>query len=112
MGLSTSTKTFDARVKESLDDTFMQNAVAKAQDDQWIKRETSREKLGNWEEWRDLGEQIRQHTLENLDFYLEQFSDNVTKNGGKVFFASTEKEATDYVKDVIRQKNAKKNCEV
>ncbi|KGL39652.1 iron-sulfur cluster-binding protein [Listeria sp. SHR_NRA_18] len=108
MGLSTSTKDFDTRVKESLDDAFMQKAVAKAQDDQWVKRETSRENLGNWEEWRDLGEQIRQHTLENLDFYLEQFSDNVTKNGGKVFFASTEQEATDYVKDVIRQKNAKK----
>lgn len=108
MGLSTSTKPFQERVEEGIQDSFMRKAVAKSQDDQWVKREASREKLGNWEEWREVGEQIRQHTLENLDYYLEEFSKNVVKNGGTVFFAQTEKEATDYVKTVVEQKQAKK----
>ena len=60
-------------------------AVAKAQDAQWEKREGAREALGNWPQWRELGEQIRQHTIQYLPDYLEEFSDNVAKRGGKVF---------------------------
>lgn len=108
MALSTSEKDFKTRIEDSMNDTFMRKAVAKSQDDQWVKRETSRKELGNWEEWREVGEQIRQHTLSHLDYYLEQFAENVTKKGGKVFFARTEKEATDYVEEVVRAKQAKK----
>lgn len=88
MALSTSEKDFKSRIEDSMNDTFMRKAVAKSQDDQWVKRETAREELGNWQEWRDVGEQIRQHTLMHLDYYLEQFADNVEKKGGKVFFCS------------------------
>ena len=34
-----------------------------------------------------LGEEIRQHVLNNLDFYLHELSENVAKRGGHVFFA-------------------------
>lgn len=44
-------------------------------------------------QWRELGEQIRQHTIQYLPDYLEEFSDNVAKRGGKVFFAQTAEEA-------------------
>lgn len=108
MGLTTSTKPFKERIADSKKDEFMQKAVAKAQDAQWIKREGAREKLGNWEEWRDLGEAIRQHTVAYLPDYLEQFSDNVAKQGGHVFFAQTAQEAQDYVKKIILEKEAKK----
>jgi L-lactate dehydrogenase complex protein LldF len=108
MGLSTSTKTFSERIEDSKKDTFMQKAVAKAQDDQWLKREGARAELGNWSQWRELGEQIRQHTIAYLPDYLEQFSDNVAKQGGHVFFAQTAEEANDYVKQIVLQKQAKK----
>ncbi|MFC0234251.1 LutB/LldF family L-lactate oxidation iron-sulfur protein [Vagococcus entomophilus] len=108
MGLKTSTKTFDERLQASIEDTFMQKAVAKAQDDQWVKREGAREELGHWEMWRELGEQIRKETIAYLPDYLEQFSDNVEKNGGHVFFAQTEEEARDYVRKVTLEKQAKK----
>lgn len=108
MGLTTSMKPFKERIADSKKDEFMQKAVAKAQDAQWIKREGAREKLGNWEEWRDLGEAIRQHTVAYLPDYLEQFSDNVAKQGGHVFFAQTAQEAQDYVKKIILEKEAKK----
>ena len=86
----------------------MQQAVAKAQDTQWVKREGARDKLGNWEEWRELGEQIRQHTIAHLPNYLEQFSDNVAKQGGHVYFAQTAEEANEYVKQIVLEKEAKK----
>ncbi|GBG95929.1 LutB/LldF family L-lactate oxidation iron-sulfur protein [Lactococcus termiticola] len=107
MGLSTSTKTFAERVEDSKKDEFARKAVAKAQDAQWDKRETAREELGNWQEWRDIAESIRQHTLTHLPHYLEEFSDNVAKRGGHVFFAQTAEEAKNYVRDVIVEKNAK-----
>lgn len=108
MGLTTSKKSFKERLEDSKKDVFMQKAVAKAQDDQWIKREGAREELGHWEQWRELGEQIRQHTISYLPDYLEQFSNNVAEQGGKVFFAQTAEEATEYVKKVVLEKNAKK----
>ena len=108
MGLKTSDLSFEDRVKRSIDDKFMQAAVRKSQDDQWVKRESSREQLGNWEQWRELGEQIRKETIAYLPDYLEQFADNVEKNGGHVFFAQTEQEAQDYVKKITLEKQAKK----
>lgn len=108
MGLKTTDAPFDERIKRSKEDKFMQQAVAKAQDTQWIKREGARQKLGNWSEWRELGESIRQHTIQYLPDYLREFSDNVTKSGGHVFFAQTAEEANDYVKKVVLEKKAKK----
>lgn len=108
MGLSTSNKPLSERIEESKKDVFMQKAVAKAQDAQWEKREGAREALGNWPQWRELGEQIRQHTIQYLPDYLEEFSDNVAKRGGKVFFAQTAEEANEYVKQVVLEKKAKK----
>ena len=95
MSISTSDKPFLERVKESEQDKFMQASVAKSQDAQWDKREASRKELGNWPQWRDLGEQIRQHVIKYLPDYLEEFSDNIEKRGGHVYFAKTDKEATE-----------------
>ncbi|RHH68132.1 MULTISPECIES: LutB/LldF family L-lactate oxidation iron-sulfur protein [Vagococcus] len=108
MGLTTSTKPFKERLEDSKKDVFMQQAVAKAQDEQWVKREGARDKLGNWQEWRELGESIRQHTIAYLPDYLEQFSDNVAKQGGHVYFAQTAEEANEYVKQIVLEKKAKK----
>ena len=71
-------------------------------------RALAAEKLGNWEQWREMGMDIRNHVLENLDYYLQQLSDNVEKNGGHVFFARTSEEATAYIEGIIQKKNAKK----
>lgn len=108
MGLITSNQSLKERIEASKEDVFMQQAVAKAQDDQWQKREEARAALGNWSQWRELGEQIRQHTIQYLPDYLEEFSDNVAKRGGHVFFAQTAEEAQDYVKHVVLAKKAQK----
>ncbi len=78
MSIVTSDKPFLERVKESEQDKFMQASVAKAQDAQWDKREASRHELGNWPQWRDLGEQIRQHVIKYLplNFQVKCNDDN------------------------------------
>ncbi|GAF65882.1 hypothetical protein BTS2_2781 [Bacillus sp. TS-2] len=99
---------FNGRVDKGVKDTFMRNAVVSAQERLKNGRIHAAEELGNWEEWRDLSEEIRQHTLENLDYYLEQLADEVQKQGGHVFFAQTGEEANEYIKQVVQQKEAKK----
>ena len=108
MGLKTSELSFDERVKNAKKDKFMRASVAKAQDAQFEKRTRAREQLGHWNEWRELGEQIRQHAVKHLPDYLEEFSENVQKNGGHVYFAKTDVDATAYIKQVAREKNVKK----
>ncbi|WP_066304324.1 LutB/LldF family L-lactate oxidation iron-sulfur protein [Bacillus sp. FJAT-29814] len=99
---------FIERVDKGIHNNFMRGAVAGAQDGMDIKRRTATEELENWEDWRSHGEEIRQHVLEHLDYYLEQLSENIAKRGGHVFFAQTKDEATRYICDIVKQKNAKK----
>ncbi|WNF37622.1 LutB/LldF family L-lactate oxidation iron-sulfur protein [Bacillaceae bacterium IKA-2] len=108
MGIKIGDDKFNTRVDKAINDDFMRKAVVGAQERMQGRRLDSITALGNWEDWRNLAEEIRQHTLENLDFYLEQLTENVVKNGGNVFFAETAEEANDYIKGVVLNKNAKK----
>lgn len=108
MGLSISDEKFKGRVEEGINDDFMRGAVRSAQERLQTNRLAAANELGNWEEWRSLGEEIRQHVLNNLDYYLYQLSENVSKRGGHVFFAQTAEEASQYIKEVVQKKTRKK----
>ncbi|WP_434144912.1 LutB/LldF family L-lactate oxidation iron-sulfur protein [Photobacterium leiognathi] len=108
MSMKTSNQKFKDRIHVKMKDESMRAAVANAQERMFKNRAIAAEKLGNWEEWREMGMDIRNHVLENLDYYLQQLSDNVEKNGGHVYFAATAEDATNYIEKIIQQKNAKK----
>ncbi|WP_257348881.1 LutB/LldF family L-lactate oxidation iron-sulfur protein [Pseudalkalibacillus decolorationis] len=99
---------FFGRVDKGLRNSFMRNAVVSAQERLKGAKLNAAEELGDWEEWRNLSEEIRQHTLENLDYYLEELTENVCKQGGHVFFAQTAEEANEYITRVSKEKKAKK----
>lgn len=108
MSMKISDKKFNERLDVGIHDGAMRRSVSSAQERLLTRKLSAAEELGNWEKWRDLGEQIRQHTLENLDYYLMQLSDNVAKRGGHVFFAKTKEEAAQYIQEVAERKKAKK----
>ncbi|PTJ21714.1 LutB/LldF family L-lactate oxidation iron-sulfur protein [Staphylococcus simulans] len=108
MGMRIGEKTFKEAFKVEKQNKFMRGAVSSAQDGLRVKKLKAQEELGNWEEWRQLSAEIRQHTLENLDYYLNQLSENVAKLGGHVYFAETKEEASNYIAEVVKKKNAKK----
>lgn len=108
MGIKIGSAPFKERVQQGINDSFMRGAVSSAQGRFRTRKQDAAEELGNWEEWRKHGEEIRQHTLEHLDYYLELLSENVSKRGGHVFFAQTAEEANEYITNVIKKKNAKK----
>lgn len=108
MSMKTSDVNFKQRIDVQMKDDFMRKSVANAQERMFTNRQIAADKLGNWEEWREMGMDIRNHVLENLDYYLHQLSEKVLDNGGHVFFAKTAQEATDYVEQIIQAKDAKK----
>ncbi|GGN92224.1 LutB/LldF family L-lactate oxidation iron-sulfur protein [Saccharibacillus kuerlensis] len=108
MSMQTDKRDFDTRTADGIGDAFMRGAVGSAQDSLKTRRLTAATSLGDWERWRELGQQIRQHTLENLDYYLEQMADNVERRGGHVYFARTKEEASGYIRDVVQSKQATK----
>ena len=61
----------------------------------------------NWEEMRDQARAVKNHTLENLDHYLEMVERNVTKTGCKLFFAADDEAACRYVIDVARSRGVR-----
>lgn len=107
MSLKTSNEKFKSRVEKEVQNTFMRGAVSKAQETIQGRKQTVTDELGNWEEWRNHGEEIRQHVLENLDYYLYQLSEQVSIRGGHVFFAQTAEEASTYISDLAKKKEAK-----
>ncbi|MCK3658754.1 amino acid dehydrogenase [Pasteurellaceae bacterium Pebbles2] len=108
MTLKTSNLAFKKRVDEQIHNDIMRKAIVMAQERIGTNRQKMVDELGHWEEWRDLSKQIRNHVLANLDAYLYQLSEKVIENGGKVYFAETAEEATNYIRQVALEKNAKK----
>lgn len=108
MAMKTSDDRFNKRVSKELENTFMRGAVSSAQERFQTRRLQQADELGHWEEWRSHGEEIRQHILANLDYYLYQLSENVANRGGHVYFAKTAEEATSYIQQIAEKKQAKK----
>jgi L-lactate dehydrogenase complex protein LldF len=56
---------------------------------------------------RALAGRIKAHTLDHLDYYLEQMEANVIKNGGQVHWAATAEEANELIVEIARRNNCK-----
>jgi len=57
---------------------------------------------------RQLAGDIKQHTLDHLDYYLHQLGTNVEKNGGVVHFAKDGAEAKRIILDIATQEDTKR----
>jgi len=108
MSIKTSDLSLNERLEKELGDAFMRKSIGSAQDLLNNKRNMAFEELGNYEQWRDMAGAIRAHTLENLDFYLNQFADKASENGAHVTFTRTAGEATDTALAILKAKGAKK----
>ena len=60
-----------------------------------------------WEEWREEARNIKIHTLDHLDYYLELLHDNVTAAGGQVHFAVDAEEANSIVSHLVQSRGLK-----
>lgn len=107
MAILYDTKPFKERVVNALADDFKHQAIETAQDMFQGKRVNIVAGVPAWEEFRTQAAAIRDHVLDNLDYYLAQFSENAEKAGAKVYFAQTDREAVQQAIEIFQQVGAK-----
>jgi L-lactate dehydrogenase complex protein LldF len=93
---------FPAAAKAVLDDTQLRKNVRHATEVIQNKRARVVGEMPDWQQLREAGRQIRTHTMENLDFYLEEFERNCTKAGGVVHWARDAAEAKQIVTALVK----------
>ncbi|QFU75302.1 iron-sulfur cluster-binding protein [Halioglobus maricola] len=72
-----------------------------------LLRDAAMDELGEFEALRQHNKRIRQHTLDNLDYYLARFELEATNNGNQVHFADTGAELNSIVLDICQQHSAR-----
>jgi L-lactate dehydrogenase complex protein LldF len=93
---------FPMAARAALGDTQMRKNVRHATDVIQTKRARVVGEMPDWQQLREAGKQIRQHTMEHLDFYLEQFEANCTRAGGVVHWARDAEEAKRIVTGLVK----------
>jgi L-lactate dehydrogenase complex protein LldF len=86
-------------------DERLKRAVNNAVMRQYTGRQLRLAELPDSDRLRTLAGDIKQHTLDHLDYYLEQFAANVERNGGHVHFASTADDARRIILDIAARSN-------
>ncbi|HEY8665488.1 MAG TPA: LutB/LldF family L-lactate oxidation iron-sulfur protein [Tepidisphaeraceae bacterium] len=98
---------FHALSTKAAGDERLKRAINSAVLRQYTARETSLLQLPDSDRLRTLAGEIKQHTLDHLDYYLEQLRDAVQRNGGQVHFAATGEEAKRIILDIALKANCK-----
>ena len=98
--------TFPMAAKAMLGDTQLRKNVRHATDVIQAKRARVVGEMPDWQELREAGRQIRQHTMEHLDFYLEEFEANCTRAGGVVHWAKDAEEARQIIVRLVKSSGA------
>jgi L-lactate dehydrogenase complex protein LldF len=98
---------FRQRIARDMDDARLIEAVHRTTFHKLEAVAVSKERFGNFEAVCELAAQIKQHTLENLPRYLEQFATAAERNGTRVHFAADARAACQMVCEIARRNDAK-----
>lgn len=90
------------RSHAALDDSVLQGALKNATHLFIDRRREAVKSVSDWEGLRVRARQVKEHTINHLDYYLEQLVENVTKLGGAVFWASTGADVNRYIIDLAQ----------
>ncbi|MBU6499192.1 MAG: lactate utilization protein, partial [Rhodospirillales bacterium] len=98
---------FKENAGHALADAGLQKALARTRPQHPAKRAAAVAALPEFEALRDIGRDIKNHTLANLDFYLETWAANVERAGGQVHWCSTADDARAAVLEICRKAGAR-----
>ena len=98
---------FKDNAHEALQDEQLQKALSNVRQGFIDKRAAVAAKLPEFEALRDSARDIKNHTLANLDLYLETWENKVQDAGGHVYWARTAEEARQAIVDICRKAGAK-----
>ena len=72
------------------------------------KRDLAIKELPEWESLREAANRIKNHTISNLKYYLEEFEKNATANKIEIFWAKDAKEHNEIIKSLLEDIGAKR----
>jgi len=98
---------FKENAKAALADPDLQNALAFVEVNFIARRREVAGRLPEFEALRDSARDIKNHTLANLDLYLEAYEERLTAQGGELHYAATADEARRIILDICRGLGAK-----
>lgn len=98
---------FEAGAGAALADPRLQRALTDVSGGFAAARERAVAALPEFAALRDIARDIKDHTLANLDLYLEEFERNATAAGTSVHWASTARDACDIVLEICRAADAR-----
>jgi len=94
---------FPIAAKAMLGDAQLRKNVRHATEVIQAKRARVVGEMPDWQALREAGRQIRSHTMENLDYYLEEFERNCTRAGGVVHWARDAEEARRIIVRLVKE---------
>jgi len=97
----------EANAAAALADRRLQRALAEVPGGFAAARERAKAALPEFEALRRAARDIKDHTLANLDLYLEEFEDNATAARTKVHWAPTAAAASDIILAICRESAAR-----
>jgi L-lactate dehydrogenase complex protein LldF len=98
---------FKQNAARALNDVQLQKALGNVKQGFIDKRRMAADKLPEFEALRDAARDIKNHTLEHLDLYLEAYEEKVKASGGHVHFARDATEARDIILNICRGAGAR-----
>jgi len=98
---------FKENAHEALQDAPLQKALNNLRTGFIERRALAAAELPEFEALRDSARDIKKHTLQHLDLYLEAYEQKVTESGGHVHFCRTSEEANEAVLAICRAHGAR-----
>ncbi|MCC7250799.1 LutB/LldF family L-lactate oxidation iron-sulfur protein [Hyphomicrobium sp.] len=105
--MAVKTLDFHARASKAITNESLQKSFSNLKSGFVAARARAVAALPEFEAMREAGAAIKDHTLDNLDFYLERFEAEVTKRGGKVHWAADAEEARLIIREICADVGAK-----
>lgn len=105
--MESTTPKFRENVSAALRDRALQKALGNIPRGFIEKRRKAAARMPEFEALRDAAVEIKNHAIEHLDFYLEQFESKVVANGGTVHWAENAEQAREAVLCICRLVGAK-----
>ncbi|SFS09964.1 L-lactate dehydrogenase complex protein LldF [Granulicella pectinivorans] len=93
---------FPKAARALVGDTQMRKNVRHATNVIQGKRAKVVEEMPDWQALREAGRRLREHTMANLDVYLERFETNCTAAGGTVHWAKDAEEARRIIVGLVK----------
>ncbi|MBW7851746.1 MAG: iron-sulfur cluster-binding protein [Rhodospirillales bacterium] len=98
---------FREGARRALDDAALQQALGMLKTGFRVKRGVAARRMPEFEQLRDVARDLKNHTLDNLDLYLEAFEAKVVEQGGKVHWCRDAASARQVILDICRAAGAR-----